>query len=134
MTRFCRTLGLLTASSILITDSLVIVSKAVNNVVISESVLRARAAVIKGEPLSKQIKDDPIFPYLVSNMVQVGEQSGSLDQMLNKAADHYESDVDEKIKGLTTIIEPILIITLGGIVGVLFFAVLMPMLNVHETL
>ena len=134
MTRFCRILGLLTASSILITDSLVIASKAVNNVVVSESILKARAAVIKGEPLSKQLKDDPLFPYLISNMVQVGEQSGSLDQMLNKAADHYESDVDEKIKGLTTIIEPILIITLGGIVGVLFFAVLMPMLNAHETL
>lgn len=137
MARFSRTAETLVASGVPLLQVMNIVSEAVNNVHISRSIDSASEKVKGGKALSESIEGDPNFLSLVPNMIKIGEQSGSLEAMLGKTADYYEREVDNEIRAISTIIEPVLMIMLGVMALIIVAAVLLPIyglsskLNVH---
>jgi type IV pilus assembly protein PilC len=126
MARFARTGQTLVASGVPLLAVMNILSEAVNNVHIGRSINEAAEKVKGGKALSESIKGDPNFLELVPNMIQIGEQSGSLETMLGKTADYYEKEVDNEIKAVSTIIEPVLMIILGIVALIIVAAVLLP--------
>lgn len=126
MARFARTGTTLVASGVPLIQMLEIVSQSVNNVHIEASINRATEKIKGGKSLSDSIEGDPNFLVLVPNMLRIGEQSGSLEGMLEKTADYYEKEVDNQIKTISTIIEPLLMVVLGIVAFIVVAAVLMP--------
>lgn len=126
--RFCRTLATLTSGGIPILDGLKITSEASGNKVIEEAILKVRSDVSEGQTLAEPLKREPkIFPPMVSQMIEAGEQTGALDDMLNKIADFYEDEVDVAVSALMSALEPIMIVILGGTVGVIVVSMYLPM-------
>ncbi|MBU5265689.1 type II secretion system F family protein [Virgibacillus proomii] len=128
--RMTRTLASLFASSVPILDALEIVEKVVGNPIIRKVVRESHDNLERGSPLSEPLADSWVFPPLVSQMVAIGEQTGSLDYMLMKIADFYEQDVDRTVDALKSLIEPVMIIFLATIVGFIVLAILIPMFTV----
>ncbi|HKU19217.1 MAG TPA: type II secretion system F family protein [Candidatus Saccharimonadales bacterium] len=126
MARFARTGTTLVASGVPLIQMLEITGEAVDNVHIKESLSSAAEKVKGGKSLSESLKNDPNFLELVPNMLSIGEQSGSLEQMLGKTADYYEKEVDDQIKSISTIIEPVLMVILGVMAFIIVAAVLLP--------
>jgi type IV pilus assembly protein PilC len=126
MARFARTGQTLVASGVPLLSVMNILSEAVNNVHIGRSINAAAEKVKGGKALSDSIAGDPNFLELVPNMIRIGEQSGSLETMLGKTADYYEKEVDNEIKAISTIIEPVLMIILGIVALIIVAAVLLP--------
>lgn len=126
MARFARTGSTLVASGVPIIQVLEITGNAINNVHIQESIGRAAEKVKGGKALSDSLAGDPNFLDLVPNMLKIGEQSGSLEQMLAKTAEYYEKEVDDQIKTISTIIEPVLMVMLGIMAFIIVAAVLLP--------
>ncbi len=125
--KFARTLGTLIKSGVPIMDALETVGKTSGNLVVERAVMNARDSVREGKTLTQPLKDSKVFPPMVTQMINVGEETGALDQMLSKIADFYESEVDVAVDGLTSIIEPILIVFLGVTIGFIVVAMFMPM-------
>lgn len=135
LARFCRTLATLTAGGIAILESLEITAKASGNVITEEAIMETRKAVAEGKTLAEPLSTKPkIFPPIVVQMIAVGEQTGALDDMLNKIADFYEDEVDAAVAALLQALEPIMIAVLGGTVGVIVVAMYMPMFKLISTL
>jgi type IV pilus assembly protein PilC len=126
MARFARTGTTLVASGVPLLQMLEITARAVNNVHISASIRRASEKVKGGKALSDSITNDPNFLELVPNMIRIGEQSGSLEKMLEKVASYYEKEVDDQIKAISTIIEPVMMIILGIMAMTIVAAILLP--------
>lgn len=126
MARFARTGTTLVASGVPLIQMLEITSKSINNVHLEESINRAIDKVKGGKSLSESITNDPNFLTLVPDMLRIGEQSGSLEQMMEKTATYYEKEVDNEIKSISTIIEPLLMVLLGIVAFVIVAAVLLP--------
>lgn len=126
MARFARTGATLVASGVPLIQMLEITSEAVNNVHISKSIKSAIEKVKGGKSLSDSISNDPNFLELVPNMLHIGEQSGQIESMLEKTADYFEKEVDNQIKTISTIIEPLLMIVLGVVAITIVAAVLLP--------
>ena len=126
MARFARTGSTLIASGVPLLQMLDITGKSVNNVYIEESLQSAAQQVKSGKSLAASIENDPNFLELVPNMLSIGEQSGSVEEMMSRTADYYEKEVDQQIKTINTIIEPTLMITLGIVALVIVSAVLLP--------
>jgi type IV pilus assembly protein PilC len=126
MARFARTSTTLVASGVPLLQVLQITSDAINNIHIQESISKAADKVKGGKALSDSIANDPNFLVLVPNMVRIGEQSGSLEQMLAKTAEYYEKEVDDEVKSISTIIEPVLMVVLGVVAFIIVAAVLLP--------
>lgn len=126
MARFARTGGTLVASGVPLIQMLDITATSVNNVHVSASIHKAAEKVKGGKALSDSLQNDPNFLELVPNMLRIGEQSGSLEQMLAKTADYYEKEVDDQIKSISTIIEPVLMVILGIVAFIIVAAVLLP--------
>ncbi len=126
MARFARTGTTLVASGVPLIQVLEITSNAINNIHLEESIHRAISKVRGGTSLADSIQDDPNFLELVPNMLRIGEQSGSVEQMLEKTADYFEKEVDEQIKTISTIIEPVLMVVLGIFAFIIVAAVLLP--------
>jgi type IV pilus assembly protein PilC len=126
MARFSRTASTLVASGVPLIQVLEITANAVNNVHISGSIHRAIEKVKSGKALSDSLQGDPNFLSLVPSMLHIGEQSGSMEQMLDKTATYYEHEVDEQIKTISTIIEPVLMVILGVVAFTIVAAVLLP--------
>ena len=126
MARFARTGTTLVSSGVPLLQVLEITARAVNNIHISESLKRASEKVKGGKALSESLANDPNFLELVPNMISIGEQSGSLEAMLEKVASYYEKEVDEQIKTISTIIEPVLMIVLGIVAMTIVAAILLP--------
>jgi type IV pilus assembly protein PilC len=126
MSRFSRTSQTLLASGVPMLEVLKISADAVNNVVVKEEILRARGKVKNGKPLSEGLTgEDYILPF-VHQMTKIGEQSGGIDTMLGKVADYYDKEVDAAIAAISTMIEPILMVLMGGMIAFIIFAVLVP--------
>jgi len=125
--KFARTLGTLVKSGVPIMDALETVAKTSGNLVIERAVLNARDSVREGKTLTQPLKESKVFPPMVTQMINVGEETGALDTMLSKIADFYEDEVDAAVEGLTSIIEPILIVFLGVTIGFIVVAMFMPM-------
>lgn len=126
MARFARTSQTLVSSGVPLLQVLSIVSEAVNNVHISRSINNAAEKVKGGKGLAEALEGDPNFLDLVPNMIKVGEQSGALEGMLGKTADYYEREVDNEIRSISTIIEPVLMVVLGIMALIIVAAVLLP--------
>ncbi|PID32193.1 pilus assembly protein PilC [Candidatus Saccharibacteria bacterium] len=126
MARFARTAGALVASGVPLIQVLEITADAINNVHIARSIRNAIDKVKGGTALSEALKDDPNFLSLVPDMLRIGEQSGSIEQMLERVADYYEKEVDTQIKTISTIIEPLLMVVLGICAFIIVAAVLLP--------
>jgi len=124
--RFTRTLGTLLSAGVPILDALDVVAKTAGNVVIEEALYYTRAKIAEGKTMAGPLMEAKVFPTMVVQMVGVGEQTGALDAMLNKIADFYEDEVDVAIASLTSLIEPVLMASIGGVVGVVLIAMYMP--------
>ena len=126
MARFCRTGQTLMASGVQMLEMMRITSKAVDNVHVARAIERASQKVKGGKALSASLKAEPVFLPLVPQMLKVGEQSGAMDKMMDKAATYYENELDNKIKAISTTIEPILMILLAVVVGGIVLSILVP--------
>lgn len=127
--RFSRTLGTLLSSGIAILEALEITARTAGNMVVQKVLLDARDAVQEGKTLSEPIGEAKLFPPMVVQMVSVGEQTGELDQMLQKMADFYEEEADNAIADFLTLIEPVMIIFLGGIIGGIVISMYLPIFS-----
>ena len=125
--RFCRTLATLTASGVPILEGLEITAKTSGNAIIEDAIMAVRKAVEEGKTISAPLAETKVFPPMVVQMINVGEQTGALDQMLSKIADFYEEEVDTAISGLMKLLEPVMIVILGGIIGTIVTAMYLPM-------
>jgi type IV pilus assembly protein PilC len=127
--RFTRTLGTLLSSGVPILDALEIVAKTAGNVVIEEAILYTRLRISEGKNMAGPLTETNVFPPMVVQMVGVGEQTGALDTMLNKIADFYEDEVDVAVGALTSLIEPVMMVGIGGTVGVVLIAMYLPIFS-----
>jgi type IV pilus assembly protein PilC len=124
--RFTRTLGTLVQSGVPILDGLRITARTAGNKVVEKAVLQCRAAVTEGKTLADPLRTSGVFPPMVTQMISVGEQTGALDAMLSKIADFYDDEVDTAVSTLTSLLEPIMIVFLGVVVGGLVVAMYLP--------
>ena len=127
--KFTRTLGTLISSGVPILQALEVTAQTAGNVVIAEAVDKTRISIREGESIAEPLKNSNVFPPMVVQMIAVGEETGELDKMLSKIADFYDSEVDNAVKGLTSVIEPIVIVFMGVVIGGIVLAVFMPMLK-----
>jgi len=132
LARFARTLGTLSAAGVPILQSLEITANSSGNWVVENALLKSRDAIRQGSPIYKPLESEPVFPAMVTRMISVGEETGDLDGMLTKIAEFYESEVDAAVKSLTSIIEPLMIVVVGGIVGGIIVAMYLPMFQIFE--
>jgi type IV pilus assembly protein PilC len=132
--RFCRTLSTLMASGVPILDGLDITARTSGNSVVEDAVLTTRKSIERGETISAPLKETGVFPAMVTQMIGVGEATGALDTMLGKIADFYEEEVDTAVAGLLTLLEPVMIAFLGGIVGGIVIAMYMPIFDLISKL
>ena len=119
----------LIASGVPLLDGLDICAQTIGNQVIAESIVEARAVVSEGKSIISPLAKNPFIPDMVVQMIGVGEQTGALDTMLEKIADFYEDEVDEAVSALTSIMEPLMMVFLGGIIAFLVIAMYMPIFN-----
>jgi len=127
MARFSRTFSTLVAAGVDIINAIEITSQTAGNWVVEAALLDAKQKVHEGVPISQPLVENDVFPPMVSQMIKVGEETGELDKMLGKIADFYEEEVDASIETLTSIIEPIMMIGVGLMVGVIIIAMYLPM-------
>lgn len=125
--RFCRTLATLTVSGVPILDGLEITAKTAGNAIIEDAILATRKAVEEGKTISEPLAQTKVFPPMVVQMINVGEQTGALDQMLSKIADFYEEEVDTAVAGLMKLIEPLMIVILGVMIGGIVASMYLPL-------
>lgn len=128
--RFTRTLSTLLGSGVSIMDSMDIASKTVGNFVIETAIIRARDAITEGKSLTVPLAKEKYIPQMVTQMIAVGEQTGTLDQMLGKIADFYEDEVDIAVGALTTMLEPLLMVVLGCIIAFLVVSMYLPIFSI----
>ncbi|MEM1249063.1 MAG: type II secretion system F family protein [Acidobacteriota bacterium] len=132
VSRFCRTLSTLTSSGVAILEGLDITAKTSGNAIVEDAVMAVSKSVEEGKTISEPLAETGVFPAMVCQMINVGEQTGALDQMLSKIADFYEDEVDTAVDGLTKLLEPIMITILGGIIGVIVVAMYLPMYSILQ--
>jgi type IV pilus assembly protein PilC len=132
--RFCRTLSTLISSGVPILDGLEITARTSGNAIVEDAIMTTRKSIERGETISAPLKETAVFPAMVTQMIGVGEATGALDTMLAKIADFYEEEVDTAVAGLLTLLEPIMIALLGGVVGGIVIAMYMPIFDLISKL
>ncbi|MCU0567326.1 MAG: type II secretion system F family protein [Oculatellaceae cyanobacterium Prado106] len=132
--RFCRTFGALSRSGVPILTSLEIVRDTAGNQVIANAVDEARREVQTGGMISIALQREQIFPVMAIQMISIGEETGEIDTMLMKVADFYEDEVEQAVKGITSLIEPIMIVVLGGMVGSILVAMYLPIFGIMDAI
>ncbi len=132
--RFSRTFSSLMSAGVSVLDALEITGKAVGNVVIQKELMEIAGAVKNGQPLGKQLLQAEFFPPIVGQMMTVGEETGKIDQVLVKVADFYEEEVDAVIDGLASVIEPVMIVVLGTVVGLIAASVMGPIASLSKNI
>ena len=130
LSRFTRTFGTLVAAGVPILAALDIVGTTSGNEVIARAVRKVRSAIKEGETIAKPLSENPVFPAMVVQMISVGEETGALDSMLSKVAEFYDEEVTAGVDGLTSLIEPLMMATLGVVVGGVVIALYLPMFEV----
>jgi len=129
VSRFTRTLGTLISSGVSILDGLEITAKTSGNRVIQDAIMESRASIAGGETIAAPLKKSAVFPPMVISMIAVGEQTGGLDEMLTKIADFYDEEVDAAVSGLLALMEPVMIVFLGVVVGGMVVAMYLPIFD-----
>ena len=132
MARLLRTLATLVAAGVDIIKALDIAGSTAGNWLVEKAMAEARVKVQEGVPIAEPLSADPIFPPMVSQMVRIGEETGELEQMLSKIADFYEDEVDSAIQSLTSIIEPLMMIGVGFMVGIIIISMYLPMFKLMQ--
>jgi type IV pilus assembly protein PilC len=132
VSRFTRTLGTLISSGVSILDGLEITARTSGNRVIHDAVMGSRASIAGGATISEPLKQSGVFPPMVVQMINVGEQTGGLDEMLAKIADFYDDEVDTAVDALTSVLEPIMIVVMGVVIGGMVAAMYMPMFDMMQ--
>ncbi len=132
--RFTRTLGTMIASGVPILDGLEIVAKTSGNLVIEESLTDVRTAISEGRTIAEPLSESGVFPGMVTQMIAVGEETGAMETMLSKIADFYDDEVDAAVDALTAMLEPIMMVGLGGTVGSMLIAMYLPIFKIAETI
>jgi type IV pilus assembly protein PilC len=132
--RFCRTLSTLLASGVSILEALDITARTAGNAIIEDAILTTRKSIERGETIAQPLRETAVFPPMVVQMIGVGEATGALDTMLSKIADFYEEEVDVAVAGLLTLLEPVMIAFLGGVVGGIVIAMYMPIFSLISKL
>jgi type IV pilus assembly protein PilC len=132
MARLLRTLATLVAAGVDIIKALEIAGSTAGNYLVEQSLAEVRVKVQEGIPIAEPLTNDPLFPPMVSQMVKIGEETGELEQMLSKIADFYEDEVDSTIQSLTSIIEPLMMIGVGFMVGIIIIAMYLPMFKMMQ--
>ena len=127
--RFSRTLGTLLQSGVPILDALEVCAKSAGNVVVSNAIMHARDKISEGKNMAEPLGETKVFPNMVVQMIAVGEQAGAIDQMLSKIADFYEDEVDVAVASLTSLLEPIIMVVVGGVVGVVLVSMYLPIFS-----
>ncbi|HWO90247.1 MAG TPA: type II secretion system F family protein [Gemmatimonadales bacterium] len=133
VSRFTRTLGTLIASGVSILDGLEITAKTAGNRVIHDAVMESRSSIAGGETIAAPLQKSKVFPPMVISMIAVGEQTGGLDEMLTKIADFYDEEVDAAVEALLSLMEPVMIVVLGVVVGGMIIAMYLPIFNMINT-
>ena len=132
VSRFTRTLSTLVYSGVSLIHALPTVAGVLENKIAEESILKIREDIVRGEALSKSIKEEEIFPNMLASMIKIGEESGSLDDILNKTADFYDDEVEQTIQTTTTLIEPLLIVVMGVVIGIIVISIMLPMFDMYS--
>jgi type IV pilus assembly protein PilC len=132
--RFTRTLGTMIASGVPILDGLEIVARTAGNMVIEEALMDVRAAISEGKTIAEPLAESEVFPGMVTQMIAVGEETGAMETMLGKIADFYDEEVDQAVDALTSLLEPVMMVFLGGTVGGLLIAMYLPIFKIAETI
>jgi type IV pilus assembly protein PilC len=132
ISRFCRTLGELEAAGVPLLDALAILRTAVGNRVVEEAVSDIHIAIREGESIAEPMRRGGVFDTMVVNMVAVGEETGELDNMLIRIADSYDNDVDTLVSSMMSLLEPFLIIGMGGAVGFIVISLFLPLIQIIE--
>jgi type IV pilus assembly protein PilC len=127
--RFCRTLGTLVASGVPILEGLSITARTAGNSVVEDAIMATRKSIEEGKTIAEPLKNTDVFPPMVVQMIAVGEQTGALETMLNKIADFYEDEVDEATANLLALLEPVMIVFLGVIIGGIVISMYLPMFD-----
>ena len=130
ISRFCRTLGTLISSGVPILEALRIVKDAVGNTVIANAIEEVHGSIREGDTVAEPLRNSGVFDELMINMIDVGEETGELDKMLVKIADNYEADVDVAVEGVSSLIEPLIIVGLGGVVGFIVVSLFLPLIEI----
>ncbi len=128
--RFCRTLSTLLQSGVNLIDALNITSKTAGNLVLTKAIRKAMISISEGDTITAPLEETNVFPPMVIQMINVGEQTGNMDDMLAKIADFYDEEVDAAVKNLTSMIEPVIIIVMGVVIGGLLVAMYLPMFDI----
>ena len=134
LARWSRTLSALTSAGVPILQAIDITGRTAGNTVVEDAMAKVRDSVKSGGTLSAPLREIPVFPSMVVHMIGVGEETGALDTMLSKVADFYEDEVAAAVKALTSILEPAMIIVVGGIVGFIVISMYMPMFKVYDNI
>ena len=132
VSRFTRTLSTLLSSGVSLIHALPTVAGVLENKIAEDSILKIREDVVRGEALSKSIKEEEIFPNMLASMIKIGEESGSLDDILNKTADFYDEEVEQTIQTTTALIEPLLIVVMGLVIGLIIISIMLPMFDMYN--
>ncbi len=132
--RFTRTLGTMISSGVPILDALEIVAKTAGNVILEEIILEVRDSIAEGQTIAEPLSENTIFPGMVVQMISVGEATGALDTMLEKIADFYDDEVDVAVEALTAMLEPMLMVFLGGTIGGMVIAMYLPIFEMAGTI
>lgn len=127
--KFTRTFSTLIKAGVPILQALDTVAQTAGNIIVEEAVLTAKVSIREGERIAKPLAASGVFPNMVVSMISIGEETGNLDLMLAKIADFYESEVDAAVEGLTSMIEPLVIVFMGGVIGTIVVAMFLPMFN-----
>jgi type IV pilus assembly protein PilC len=127
--RFCRTLATLVSSGVPILEGLEITARTSGNAIVEDAIMATRRSVEEGKTIAEPLKGSDVFPSMVVQMVAVGEQTGALETMLSKVADFYEDEVDEATANLLSLLEPVMIVILGGVIGGIVISMYMPMFD-----
>jgi len=129
VSRFTRTLGTLISSGVSILEGLEITARTAGNMVVHNAVMESRASIAGGETIAAPLQKSRVFPPMVISMIAVGEQTGGLDEMLSKIADFYDEEVDAAVATLLSLMEPIMIVVLGVVVGGMVVAMYLPIFD-----
>ena len=131
VSRFTRTLSTLLSAGVSLVHALPTVAGVLENKVAEDAILKIRERVVRGDGLSSPIRENDIFPKMLSSMIRIGEESGSLDDILNKTADFYDDEVEQAIQTATSLIEPLLIVVMGVVIGAIVISIMLPMFDMY---
>lgn len=131
--RFSRTLSTMLSSGVPILDALEIVARTAGNVIVERAILQTKGSIAEGKTIAEPLMESKVFPGMVVQMIAVGEQTGAMDSMLSKVADFYDEEVDAAVSAITALMEPLMMVVLGGAIGTLLIAMYLPIFKIAET-